>query len=49
VLADNFDGQLLNRLVDARRAESVAFGSRVTQWELDHAFEQPGDRRGHGA
>jgi glutamine synthetase len=35
VLADAFDGQLLGRLVDGRRAEAAEYRSRVTPWELD--------------
>jgi glutamine synthetase len=46
VVLDAFDGQLVARLVDGRRAESAAYSSRVTQWELDNYLEQPGDWRG---
>ncbi len=35
VLLDAFDGQLLGRLVDGRRAEAATYRSRVTPWELD--------------
>jgi glutamine synthetase len=33
VLVDAFDGRLLSRLVDGRRAESEAYRSQVTPWE----------------
>ena len=35
VLLDAFDGQLVGRLVDGRRAEAADYRSRVTPWELD--------------
>jgi glutamine synthetase len=46
VLLDAFDSQLISRLIDGRRAESVAYRGRVTEWELDNYLEQPGDWRG---
>jgi len=36
VVVDAFDGQLVGRLVDGRRAEAADYRSRVTSWELDH-------------
>jgi glutamine synthetase len=35
VLLDAFDGQLVSRLIDGRRAEAAEYRSRVTPWELD--------------
>jgi glutamine synthetase len=35
VLVDAFDGRLLSRLVDGRRAEAEAYRSQVTAWEVD--------------
>ena len=34
VLADNFDRQLLSRLVDGRRAEAEEYRAHVTRWEV---------------
>jgi glutamine synthetase len=35
VLVDAFDGRLVSRLVDGRRAEAEAYRSQVTPWEVD--------------
>ena len=35
VLLDAFDGQLVSRLIDGRRAEAAEYRSRVTEWELE--------------
>ena len=40
VLVDAFDTQLLTRLVDGRRAESEAYRSHVTRWELDRYLDE---------
>jgi glutamine synthetase len=48
VLVDAFDGRLLTRLVDGRRAEASDYRSRVTDWELDRALgTDPRLRRAH--
>jgi glutamine synthetase len=40
VLVDAFDGRLLSRLVDGRRAEAEAYRSQVTPWEVDRYLEE---------
>ncbi|MBV8951501.1 MAG: glutamine synthetase [Actinobacteria bacterium] len=40
VLLDAFDGELLNRFVDARRAEAEDFRAYVTGWERDHYLDE---------
>ena len=40
VLVDAFDGALLSRLVDGRRAEIAEYRSRVTPWELERYFDE---------
>jgi glutamine synthetase len=40
VLLDGFDGVLVQRLVDGRRAEAAAYGRHVTSWERErYLFE----------
>jgi glutamine synthetase len=40
VLVDAFDGELLNRLVDARRAEAEQYRAYVTGWERDRYLDE---------
>lgn len=40
VLVDAFDGQLLARLVDARRAEAAEYRRHVTSWERDRYLDE---------
>ena len=40
VLVDAFDSRLLQRLVDGRRAESEAYRSHVTAWEVERFLDE---------
>jgi glutamine synthetase len=40
VIVDAFDGQLLNRLVDARRAEAEEYRAHVTGWERHRYLDE---------
>jgi glutamine synthetase len=41
LLVDAFDGQLLSRLVDGRRAEADTYRGYVTDWERDRYLDEP--------
>ncbi len=40
VVLDAFDGQLLNRFVDARRAEAEQYRAYVTEWEREQYLDE---------
>jgi glutamine synthetase len=40
VLVDAFDGRLLSRLVDGRRAEAEEYRAQVTAWEIDRYLDE---------
>lgn len=40
VLVDAFDKQLLSRLIDGRRAESAAYRTHVTSWEISRYLDE---------
>ena len=41
LLVDAFDGQLLSRLVDGRRAEADTYRGYVTDWERGRYLDEP--------
>jgi glutamine synthetase len=40
VLQDGFDGALVQRLVDGRRAEAASYGRHITVWERDRYLDE---------
>jgi len=40
VLVDAFDGQLISRLVDARRAEADDYRAQITPWEIERYLDE---------